>query len=213
MSDYKDLNTLIQAGSFEAVETIVGEMLRKGIAGPTIIDKGITPALDEVGKKFSIGECFIPEMLIAAKASQGALNLIKASMTDESGEKKEKIVIGTVQGDLHDIGKNIVAMTMEASGFEVKDLGTDVSAERFVEALEGDASVFLCLSCLLTTTMEAMRTVVKKVRRANFGGGVKILVGGPPTSQQFAKEIGADFRGENPYDAINQIKVWCGERI
>ena len=212
MNEFKKLGSLMQKGAFDAVETMVVEMLSGGTEADAIIDKGITPALDEIGEKFSVGECFIPEMMIAAKGSQRALDVIKNSIVEKDQKRREIVVIGTVQGDLHDIGKNIIAMTMEASGFEVKDLGVDVAPEKLVETLEQNESAFLCLSCLLTTTMAAMKFTVETIRGLNFGKEVKIIIGGPPTTQDFADEIGADYRYEGPYEALKQLKAWCGGR-
>lgn len=207
MNDFEELGKLIQKGSFDAVEIKVSEMLKQDIHPHEIIDKGIAVSLDEVGEKFSTGECFLPEMMVAAKASQRALQVLKKSM-QKTDRKVGTVAIGTVQGDAHDIGKNIVTMTMEAAGFDVIDLGVDVPPDKFIATIEENDVPVLALSCLLTTTMKAMEATVKSVRGTKIGKRIKIMIGGPPITKDFADAIGADYRAEGPYDAIRKIKEW-----
>jgi len=202
MADYEGLVNLVQKGEIEPVQTTVQELLDQGNSPQDIIAKGITASLDIVGQKFSAGECFIPEMLVAARASKKALEILKPLVVKADTESKGRVVIGTVKGDLHDIGKNIVAMMLESAGFEIMDLGIDVSPEQFTAAIRDFKPHLVGMSCLLTTTMGPMRTTVEKIKEANLRDQVKILIGGPPTSEEFAKEIGADFYGKDAYRGV-----------
>jgi 5-methyltetrahydrofolate--homocysteine methyltransferase len=208
MVDYEALMKVIQEGKFGETQTIVKSFLGEGEKPEAIIENGIIPALDTVGRKFSEGECFIPEMLIAAKASQICLGILKPLLLKTDYKPKGKIVIGTVKGDLHDIGKNIVAMMLEAGGFQVIDLGIDVAPERFTKTAEAEKADILALSCLLTTTMRSMEETMQAVRKAGLYGKVKVMIGGPPTTDDFAKKIGANFRGDDAYKAVQQARLW-----
>ena len=202
MADYNGLVEAIQKGDAAGTENLVKTMLDQGKSPDEIIKNAVVVALDIVGKKFSAGECFIPEMLVAAKASQKGLDILRPLLVQGDYKALGKIAIGTVRGDLHDIGKNIVSMMMEAAGFEVMDLGVDVSPERFVETVKTSAPDIVALSCLLTTTMESMRATVDQLREAGLRDTVTILIGGPPTSDEFAKKIGADHYGEDAYVGV-----------
>lgn len=182
--------------------------LDEGDEPENIIRNGIIAALDIVGKKFSEGECFIPEMLIAAEASQTGLDILKPLLAKTGFKPKGKIVIGTVKGDVHDIGKNIVSMTLEAAGFQVIDLGIDVPPEKFIETLRSEKANILALSCLLSTTMPSMEQTMKALREADLNRKVKTMIGGPPTTDNFASKIGADFRGNDAYEAVEQARLW-----
>jgi 5-methyltetrahydrofolate--homocysteine methyltransferase len=210
MTRWDDLVQAIQEGDFQGTETLVSAMLKEGIAPEAIIQEGIVKALNIVGKKFSEGECFIPEMLIAAKASQKGLEMLKPALKKTSYKERASVVIATVQGDLHDIGKNIVAMTLEAGGYRVVDLGVDVPPDKVVDTLQTEKASILALSCLITTTMEAMASTVKAVSRSGLQGKTKIMIGGPPTTEEFARKIGADFRGKDAYEALLQANRWSG---
>ena len=205
---YEGLATAIQQGNFEATKTIIIKLLDAGKSPNEIIDSGINAALNVVGTKFSSGECYIPEMMVAAKASQVGLETLKPFLVKEAVEAKGKIVIGTVKGDLHDIGKNIVAMTLEAAGFKIFDLGVDVPAEQFINVLKNEDARIVALSCLLTTTLPAVGATVERILNSIPGDRVKIMIGGPPTTNAHAKEIGADFRGEVAYDAVLKAQAW-----
>jgi 5-methyltetrahydrofolate--homocysteine methyltransferase len=157
-----------------------------------IFEKGLVPAMAEVGRLFEEGEYFVPEMLIAARAMQGGLNLLKPLLISEKVEPVGKVVIGTVKGDLHDIGKNLVAIMMEGAGFEIVDLGTDVPVEKFVSEVKEKKADILAMSALLTTTMTTMPTVITALKDAGIRDGVKVMVGGAPVTQEFAAQIGAD---------------------
>ncbi len=210
MSDYQSLVERIQEGDFAAVQTLVREYLAQGRSPEEVIQKGVVVALDIVGEKFSRGECFIPEMLIAARASQKGLEILKPLLVKGSFQPMGKVVIGTVKGDLHDIGKNIVGMMLESAGFQVLDLGCDVAPEKFVEVLQAEGARILGMSCLLTTTMFSLRDTMEALRAAGLYGRVRVMIGGPPTSGDYAREIGADFWGKDAYEAVQQARIYAG---
>jgi 5-methyltetrahydrofolate--homocysteine methyltransferase len=163
-----------------------------GIAPEVILQQGLIPAMTEVGRLFEIGEYFVPEMLIAARAMQAGLAILKPRLVAANIAAAGKVVIGTVQGDLHDIGKNLVAMMMEGAGFEIVDLGTDVSPEKFVAAARDHNANLMALSALLTTTMPKMEATIKAVQEAGLRDQVKVMIGGAPVTQGYADKIGAD---------------------
>ena len=170
----------------------------------TILNNGLIGAMDEVGERFSAGDLFVPEMLMAAQAMKSGLELLKPHLAEGTNTRKGTVVIGTVKGDLHDIGKNLVSMMMEGAGFDVIDLGVDVDSETFVRnAAEKKADV-IALSALLTTTMPAMEMTVKAVREA--GMGTKTIIGGAPVTQAFADQIGADGYSADAPGAVKLVK-------
>lgn len=182
----------VAAGKLKVVEQVVKEAIDGGATPDEILDS-MAVAMDEVGDKFQKNEIYVPEMLIAAKTMQRGVAVLKPLMASDAGAKYGTFVLGTVAGDLHDIGKNLVGIMVEAAGFEVVDLGIDVPAEKFVEAIKShpDCKV-VGVSALLTTTMESMRNTVKAIIDAGLKSQVKIMVGGAPITQAFADEIGAD---------------------
>jgi 5-methyltetrahydrofolate--homocysteine methyltransferase len=202
MAWYEDLVTVVQRGDYTGTENLIKALLDEGKSPDEIIEKGIVVALDVVGKQFSAGECFIPEMLVAARASQKGLDILSPLLVKTQFKPKGTVVIGTVRGDLHDIGKNIVAMMLKGSGFHVIDLGFDVAPEKFVKAVEAENAQVLAMSCLLTTTMISMEATMDALRKANLYGKLKVMIGGPPTTEDFAREIGADFRGKDAYEGV-----------
>jgi 5-methyltetrahydrofolate--homocysteine methyltransferase len=186
----KDIYNAVLGFDETGVKSLTQKEIDAGTAIDTILNEGLISAMDEVGQKFSSGELFVPEMLMAAQAMKAGLEILKPLLSSESARTKGTIVIGTVKGDLHDIGKNLVAMMMEGAGFEVIDIGVDVASESFIQtAAENNADV-IALSALLTTTMPAMETTVKAVREA--GMSTRIIIGGAPVTQAFADQIGAD---------------------
>jgi len=181
------------------------EEARKALAAgvePGDIMQGLIAAMSVVGQKFSSGEFFLPHMMIAARAMTEVVDVIKPLLVGEAAEKKGKAVLGTVGGDFHDIGKNIVKMMMEGAGYEVVDLGVDVSVEKFVEAVRAESPDFLLMSALITLTMESTRRTIEALKAAGLRAGVKIGVGGAPLTQKFADEIGADFYGADAYECV-----------
>lgn len=181
----------VLAGDANGVEQGVQALLDGGSPAEKILQEGLIRAMQEVGKRFEEGEFFVPEMLIAARAMQAGLALLKPYLAEADVKSSGKVVIGTVSGDLHDIGKNLVGMMLEGAGFEVVDLGTDVAPEIFVEAIKDGADI-LGLSALLTTTMPMMASTIDAVVQAGLRNQVKILVGGAPVTQQYADQIEAD---------------------
>ena len=188
----ENIKQTVVAGKLKMIESVVREALDGGAAAEEVLES-MTSAMDEVGAKFQKNEIFVPEMLVAAKTMQRGVGVLKPLLGGDSVGKYGKFIIGTVAGDLHDIGKNLVAMMIESSGFEVIDLGVDVPAEKFVEAVkENPDCKVVGISALLTTTMEAMRATVKALIDAGLKDQVKIMVGGAPINEAFAAEIGAD---------------------
>ena len=186
----ENVKAAVVSGKMRAIEGIVREELENGADAQDILDS-MSVAMDEIGAKFQRNEIYVPEMLVAAKTMQRGVGVLKPILGGDAVGKLGKFVIGTVAGDLHDIGKNLVAMMVESAGFEVIDLGVDVPAEKFVETLKANPDCKLVgLSALLTTTMDAMRQTVKAIREA--GLDVKIMVGGAPITAAFCEEIGAD---------------------
>jgi 5-methyltetrahydrofolate--homocysteine methyltransferase len=178
-------------GKNDEVEKSVSEALEQGIDADEILKKGLILAMSEVGRRFEEGEYYVPEMLISARAMKAGLAIIKPHLIEGGVESAGKLAIGTVQGDLHDIGKNLVAMMLEGSGYEVSDLGVDVKPDQFVQAVRDGAQV-IGMSALLTTTMISMETTIQALEEANVREGVKVIVGGAPVTEQYARQIGAD---------------------
>jgi 5-methyltetrahydrofolate--homocysteine methyltransferase len=179
-------------GDAKAAASGVEEALKAGIPAGRIMREGLIAAMTEVGRLFEIGEYYVPEMLISARAMQTALGLLKPLLSQGGVKAAGRVAIGTVKGDLHDIGKNLVAMMLEGAGFEVTDLGTDVAPEKFVAAVRDGQADLLALSALLSTTMPAMQAIIKALEAAGLRDRVKIMVGGAPVTDAYAKQIGAD---------------------
>ena len=198
---------------FQAVmsfdEAKVRELTEKAIADKdpidSILNEGLIGAMDEVGKRFSDGELFVPEMLMAAQAMKGGLETLKPHLGEGAAEAKGTVIIGTVKGDLHDIGKNLVAMMMEGAGFNVVDLGVDVDAEKFVAAAKENNAQVVALSALLTTTMPAMEQTVTAIKEA--GLATKSIVGGAPVTEAFAQQIGADGFSDDAPGAVELART------
>jgi 5-methyltetrahydrofolate--homocysteine methyltransferase len=180
----------------------VNAALVNGTDAGEIMTRALIPAMSVVGERYSTGEYFLPQMMIGARAMTEAMQLLEPHLAGGTYKKKAKAVLGTVAGDVHDIGKNIVKVMMEGSGYEVVDLGVDVSSDSFLEAIHREAPRFVLLSALLTLTMENMRETVRSIARAGMRGDVIIGIGGAPATQEFADEIGADFYGADAYDCV-----------
>ena len=192
---------VIRGKKNEAVEA-VRAALAAGEDPGAIMKDGLIAAMSVVGQKYSSGEFFLPQMMIAARAMTEAVTVLKPHLVGAAAEKKGKAVVGTVAGDFHDIGKNIVKMMMEGAGYEVVDLGVDVPPEKFVAAVQGEAPRFVLMSALITLTMESMRRTIAALQDAGVRGSVLVGVGGAPLTQKFADEIGADFYGEDAYTCV-----------
>lgn len=191
-------------GAAEAVKAA----LAAGIAPATILNDGMIAAMAEVGRLFEIGECFVPEMLIAARAMKQGLAVLKPHLVAANVQPVAKVVLGTVRGDLHDIGKGLVAMMLEGAGFEVIDLGVDAAPEKFVEAVRQHRPAFVGMSALLTTTMPQMRTTIQALEAAGLRQGVAVMVGGAPVTSAFAEEIHADLYAADASSAARLAKAW-----
>jgi 5-methyltetrahydrofolate--homocysteine methyltransferase len=174
------------------VETLVRQALDANIPPDEILNTGLIAAMKEVGARFEAGDFYVPEMLIAARAMQAGLAILKPYLVQSGVEAVGKVAIGTVKGDLHDIGKNLVAMMLEGAGFEIIDLGTDTAPEKFISAVRESNARVIGMSALLTTTMSNMKLVIAGLKEAGLRDGVKVMVGGAPVTEAFAKEIGAD---------------------
>ncbi len=182
----------IIVGDAEAAVRVTEAALEAGIDPQEIINRHMITAMDEVGRRFEAFDYFVPELLIAARAMKASLALVRPLLVESGVESRGKVVIGTVKGDLHDIGKNLVASMLEGSGFEVTDLGVDVPPESFVAAIREQEADIVALSALLTTTMPFMETTIEALKDADVRGKIKVMIGGPPTTQKYADEIGAD---------------------
>jgi 5-methyltetrahydrofolate--homocysteine methyltransferase len=178
-------------GNMSGVAEGVQKAVDEKIAVDDILNKGLITAMSEVGRRFEAGDYFVPEMLIAARAMGAGMEIIRPLLVGAGIEPIGKVAVGTVKGDLHDIGKNLVGMMLEGAGFEIVDMGVDVAAEKFVEVAQSGVDI-IAMSALLTTTMPAMEATIKAIDEANLRGSVKLMVGGAPVTQDFADKIGAD---------------------
>jgi 5-methyltetrahydrofolate--homocysteine methyltransferase len=200
--DLQPLYDAVVNGDRKASVRITREALDAGVEPMELLEKYMIPAMDEVGRRFECEDYFVPELLLAARAMKGSMELIRPLLTASGVKPAGRIAIGTVKGDLHDIGKNLVASMLEGGGFEVLDLGADVAPERFVDAVENRGANLICLSALLTVTMTAMRTTIEALEKAGVRDRVKVIVGGAPVTPQYAKDIRADGYGENANSAV-----------
>ena len=190
--DLKEIYQNVVDGDAEAVSNGVKAALEAGVAPEEILNKGLIAAMDEVGKLFEEGELFVPEMLIAARAMQSGMALLKPQLMKEDVKSAGKVAIGTVKGDLHDIGKNLVAMMMEGAGFEIIDLGTDTSPDKFIGAIREHNPQIIAMSALLTTTMPNMVLTIQALQEAGVREQVKVMIGGAPVTETYAQQVGAD---------------------
>lgn len=202
MTDLQTLYTAVLDGDAPTAKAVVQEALDAGSNPKELLDKYMIPAMDEVGRRFEANEYFVPELLIAARAMKGALELIRPRLVAAGAEPAGRVVIGTVRGDLHDIGKNLVAAMLEGGGFDVIDLGVDVAPEKFVETAKERGAQIIAMSALLTTTMPGMKNTVEAVDAAGIKGTIKVMIGGAPVTQRFADEIGADGFSDNASGAV-----------
>jgi 5-methyltetrahydrofolate--homocysteine methyltransferase len=206
MIDTEKLYTALSQGKTDGVEKLVQEALEKGESAERILKDGLIPAMDRIGIKFKNGEIYIPEVLIAARAMHAGMAVLKPILSKSTSSMAGKVVIGTVKGDFHDIGKNLVIMMLEGGGFEVVDLGIDVPIDRFIEAIRKDEPQVVGLSALLTTTMREMKNTIQAFETAGLRNQVKVIVGGAPVTEKFAKEIGADGYAPDAASAVDVVK-------
>ena len=200
----------LQKGNYEEIPKLVQEALNANIPPSKILSNGLVAGMDVVGEKFRRDEFFMPEVLISARAMQAGMNILRPKLIETGVKLAGKIVLGTVKGDLHDIGKNLVGMLMEGAGFQVIDLGIDVPSERFVEAVKMNRPNILGLSSLLTTTMPKMKEVIESLVEAGVRGKVKVMVGGAPVTEKFAKDVGADAYAPEAASAVEKARELIG---
>ena len=192
MANFEEIKNSVITANIEKVEEHTKKAVEEGINPISIINDGLIAGMGIVGARFKDGDMFMPEVLMAAKAMQSGMDIVTPHISEEDMPTSGKIVLGTVKGDLHDIGKNLVKMMLESSGFKVKDLGVDVPSESFVEAIKEEKPQILGLSALLTTTMMEMKEVIDALKEAGIRDDVKVIIGGAPITEDFAEEIGAD---------------------
>ena len=209
MENYKEIYKGVLDGDMGTVEDNVRSALDTGDPPGEILQQGLIAAMGEVGRLFEEGEYFVPEMLIAARAMKAGLAILKPHLVDSGIEAVGKVAIGTVKGDLHDIGKNLVAMMLEGAGFEIMDLGTDVSPEKFVTAVEQGANI-IGLSALLTTTMPSMEATINALDAAGLRDKVKVMIGGAPVTSEYSNKIGADGFAPDASQAVSLAKSLMG---
>lgn len=207
MKNWNDIYEAILSGNMDlAVQTTEMALGDDAIEPKSLVDDYMTPAMEEVGRRFERQEAFVPELLMAGRAMKGALEVLKPMMQGDVSSYRGRVVVGTVKGDLHDIGKNLVVSMLEGSGFEVINLGTNVSAETFVEAVREKKADILGMSALLTTTMSYMKDVIDALQSAGLRDKVRIMIGGAPVTEAFARQIGADGYSDNAHTAVNLAK-------
>jgi 5-methyltetrahydrofolate--homocysteine methyltransferase len=192
------------------VSVLIRDALTEGIPAKELLEQGLVVGMDEVGKKFNNGQAYLPEILIAARAGQSALNVLRPAIAQSGVPAKGKIVFGTIEGDLHDIGKNLVRMVLEGEGFEVSDLGVDVSPAKFLETAKGKEADIVAISALLTTTMPNIPSVMEVLKQNDLRPQVKVMIGGPPVTEAFAREVGVDGFGMDCYQAVDVAKALMG---
>lgn len=206
MADLESLYEAILKGKLDVAKAVTTEAIAENVDPQLIINEYMSRAMEDIGKRFEEGKAFVPELLMAARAMKGALDLLKPLMKGAASHRLGKVVIGTVKGDLHDIGKNLVASMLEGCGFEVINLGTDISSEKFITAIKENQAQILCLSALLTTTMNYMQEVIEALEKTGIRQEVKVMIGGAPVSESFARQIGADGYSDNANAAVTLAK-------
>jgi 5-methyltetrahydrofolate--homocysteine methyltransferase len=211
MSDILEgLATAVIEGDVDEIEFLTEDALDEGLSAQEILDNGLMAGMDHVGVEFKAGNMFVPEVLRSAKAMQTSMEMIRPLLVEDGAKMAGKVLLGTVKGDLHDIGKNLVGMMCEGAGFEVKDIGKDVEPEGFIEAIKDFEPEIVGMSALLTTTMRAMGHTIKALEEAGLRDKVQIMVGGAPVTQAFADEIGADGYASNAAAAADLAKEFAG---
>ncbi len=212
MSILNEIDSSVQQGRAKKVKELVEQALAEGVSAKDILEKGLIAGMSVIGEKFKVNEVFVPEVLIAARAMNAGIGLLKPYLADGSVQAKGKAVIGTVKGDLHDIGKNLVKLMLEGKGLEVVDLGVDVDAETFVQAAINNQADIICLSALLTTTMNEMKNVIAEAERKGIRDKVKIMIGGAPITQAFCDTIGADCYTADAASAADAALNFCAKQ-
>ena len=206
MADLKKLYDAVVSGDAKTTQALTQQALAEGVDPLKLVNEHMVPAMDEVGRRFEANEYFVPELLISARAMKAALELIRPLLVARGDKPVGRVAIGTVKGDLHDIGKNLVSSLLEGGGFEVIDLGVNVSPEKFIETVNTKQANIVAMSALLTTTMPSMKTTIDALKQAGVRNKVKVLIGGAPITQKYADEIGADGYSENAVGAVALAK-------
>ncbi|MBC8584531.1 corrinoid protein [Oscillospiraceae bacterium NSJ-64] len=205
----EELSLLVQRGRAPAVKDKVALAIEEGISPKQILEEGLLEGMNVIGEKFKINKVFVPEVLLAARALDAGIAALKPLLVDAGVEEKGTVVIGTVKGDLHDIGKNLVKLMLEGKGLKVIDLGVDVPAEKYVAAAQENEASIICCSALLTTTMNEMKRVVELVKTSSLNGKVKVMIGGAPVTQNFCETIGADRYTPDAATAAQVALEYC----
>lgn len=208
--DYEEIKKAVVGFETEKVKELVKEILEKGIEPEEILKQGLIAGMKEVGRLFETKEYYVPEVLLASEAFYAGFELVSPLIAKTEAPKKGKIVIGVVQGDIHDIGKNIVKVMLEASGYEIIDLGKDVPNEKFIETVAQQQPQILALSSLMTTTMIQMETVIKLLNKKKLRKNVKVIIGGAPINQEYADKIGADGYAQDASGAVRLVDMLLG---
>ncbi|HJB89878.1 MAG TPA: corrinoid protein [Candidatus Eisenbergiella merdigallinarum] len=209
MNILEEISANLQKGKAKIVKELVAQAIGENIPAKQILEEGLLSGMDVIGEKFKNNEVFVPEVLVAARAMNMGASLLKPLLADGENTSAGKVCIGTVKGDLHDIGKNLVKMMMEGKGLEVIDLGTDVAPETYVETAIKENCQIICCSALLTTTMPVMGEVVKEAEKAGIRDKVKIMVGGAPVTEAFCQQIGADRYTSDAASAADAAVEFC----
>jgi len=208
MVNLNGVSEALQRGKAEKVSELVKQALNEGVTPKNILEEGLIHGMSIIGKQFKKNEVYVPEVLIAARAMHAGMDVLKPKLIESGVKNIGKVVMGTVQGDLHDIGKNLVEMMLEGAGFEVIDLGTDISTDKFVEAVKEHRPNIIGMSALLTTTMVNIVEVIKALDAEGLRDKVKIMVGGAPVTQNYADQIGADGYSPDASSAVDKAKVF-----
>ena len=207
-----EISLQLQAGKAKKVKELVQQAIEEGLSAQTILEDGLLAGMDVIGVKFKNNEIFVPEVLVAARAMNMGTALLKPLLMEEGASAAGKVCLGTVKGDLHDIGKNLVKMMMEGKGLEVIDLGTDVAPETFIATAKEQGCDIICCSALLTTTMGVMKDVVEAAKEAGIRESVKIMVGGAPVTDAFCEQIGADAFTKDAASAAEKAYEFCAAK-
>jgi len=208
--ELQGLKEAIVGGNLDRSVAITNEAIAAGVAPSQLINDYMIKGMEDIGAQFEAGTAFVPNLLMSARAMKGALDILKPLLQGDASATLGRVVIGTVKGDLHDIGKNLVASMLEGCGFEVINVGTDVSSEKFIEAIEANNADIVCMSALLTTTMTYMKEVIEAINASAHKGKVKVMIGGAPVSREFASNIGADGYSSNANGAVATAKGLMG---
>jgi len=210
MADLQGLADAVIRGDAKTAEALTKAAIDEGVGAADIVNSGLIAGMNVVGEKFKNNEFYVPEVLIAARAMKTAMALVKPLLAEQDVKPVAKVAIGTVKGDLHDIGKNLVAMMLEGAGFEVLDLGVDVSPDQFVASVSNDGVQVVAMSALLTTTMPGMKDTVEALAEAGLRGKAKVMIGGAPVTQNYCDEIGADGYAPDAASAVDKAKELLG---